>query len=307
LKGTTYWYETATNLALVNTANVFTQKQTVNMGAIGGDAFELISTNATAGGGPDLSLYRDSATPAAADVLSRIIWRGEDSAGNKQDYAYLEGAILDPVSTSEDGELRAYTALAGSVAPRLTLAAGLVVNGVAGTVPAGGDKGVGTINTDLGMYVDGHGMAVQHKAVFNSVYTTLGTILPHDDTIPQITEGNEVLSVTITPISALSRFILRATLNVGGATSLQVSGSTFRVGFTDGIGSSSISLNSTNFMDQLIVAASYDAVDLTARTYTVRVGSAAASDVFLNGDGTARVFGGSAVSRLDIYEVLTQE
>ena len=54
---------------------------------------------------PELSLYRNSASPANADYLGQIKFQGENDAGGKVVYAKITGKILDVDSTSEDGIL----------------------------------------------------------------------------------------------------------------------------------------------------------------------------------------------------------
>lgn len=89
-------------------------------GGIVGD-LTLTSTDAGATGEPDLILDRDSASPAASDVLGRVIFRGEDDAGNDQDYAMIQSVLVDPVNTSEDGALVFQTAIAGTLTTGLHL------------------------------------------------------------------------------------------------------------------------------------------------------------------------------------------
>jgi hypothetical protein len=71
-------------------------------------------TDAGAGVGPVLSLYRNSATPAVSDVLGQVRFDGEDSAGNLQTYSDIFTQILDPTSGSEDGQLHFRTVIAGT-------------------------------------------------------------------------------------------------------------------------------------------------------------------------------------------------
>lgn len=75
----------------------------------------ITSTDAGSTTGPLISVYRDSASPAALDFIGQYQFDGEDSAGNKQTYAAIVTQILDPTSTTEDGELRIYTATNGAV------------------------------------------------------------------------------------------------------------------------------------------------------------------------------------------------
>ena len=73
----------------------------------------LRSTDAGATAGPSLDLFRDSASPAANDLLGRLAFSGEDAVGAKTDYAYIEGVLIDPTNGSEDGGLRFQTLQAG--------------------------------------------------------------------------------------------------------------------------------------------------------------------------------------------------
>lgn len=79
------------------------------------------STDAGAAGGPDMDLYRNSASPAAADLLGSLVFNGKDSAGNKQEYARIQAGIVDPVSTTEDAYLAFSVVVNGAVTERLRL------------------------------------------------------------------------------------------------------------------------------------------------------------------------------------------
>ncbi len=99
------------------------------------------SADAGAVAGPIVSLYRNSATPAASDIIGQVLYQGEDSAGNTEDYASVEATILDPTSTSEDAKLGFSTVVAGTKAERGYIGQGLVIG-----APTGGDKGAGSAN-----------------------------------------------------------------------------------------------------------------------------------------------------------------
>jgi hypothetical protein len=80
----------------------------------------LTSTDAGATASPLLELYRDSASPAANDTIGEIEFNGEDSAGNKQQYALIHGSILSPTSTTEQGQIHFETATAGAVTEKMS-------------------------------------------------------------------------------------------------------------------------------------------------------------------------------------------
>ena len=89
----------------------------------------LNSTDAGASAAPLLDLYRDSASPAASDTLGEIEFNGEDSAGNKQQYALIHGSILSPTSTAEAGQLHFETATGGASTEKMIIGTtNLVIN-----------------------------------------------------------------------------------------------------------------------------------------------------------------------------------
>lgn len=71
---------------------------------IDGDGDTTITSVSAGALGPELVLFQDSASPAAADVVMRITGRGRDSGGNVQEYGHTQWVIVDATSTSEDGE-----------------------------------------------------------------------------------------------------------------------------------------------------------------------------------------------------------
>lgn len=80
----------------------------------------LTSTDAGDAAGPVLTLYRNSSTPAASDILGKLLFQGEDSAGNTEDYAEIYTLLTDATSGSEDATLVFRRKLAG-VMTALTL------------------------------------------------------------------------------------------------------------------------------------------------------------------------------------------
>jgi hypothetical protein len=88
--------------AFTGSANTFTATQTIT------------STDAGAAVGPIIDLYRNSASPAANDILGQVLFNGKDSAGNVQEYGSIQSVIADPTSASEDSSLDFYVYSAGA-------------------------------------------------------------------------------------------------------------------------------------------------------------------------------------------------
>ena len=129
----------------VSVANLTTGRSFTALGMI------LTSTDAGATAAPLLDLYRDSASPAAADTLGEIEFNGEDSAGNKQTYGVIHGSILSPTSTAEQGQLHFETATAGALTEKMIIGTtNLVVNeiGAVFNVRIEGDTDANLFYTD---------------------------------------------------------------------------------------------------------------------------------------------------------------
>jgi hypothetical protein len=141
--GTWDWFD------LFGTANTFSAAQTFSAKPVINADLDLNDTDAGAAVGPILTLYRNSASPLAADRLAQIKWDGEDSADTKTSYAAIEAEILDPTDASEDGEMILRTMAAGTLADRVHVATGLYMSGA-----TGGDKGADTVNASA-VYDDG--------------------------------------------------------------------------------------------------------------------------------------------------------
>lgn len=120
-------------------ANVFTSAQTIQTSAA--TALMLQNDDNSAAAGPVLSLYRNSASPAASDTIGFLSFDGKDSTGATTTYGSLRGFIADPVDGSEDGEFQIATLVAGASGTRVRIGAGIFH-----TSATGGDKGANTIN-----------------------------------------------------------------------------------------------------------------------------------------------------------------
>lgn len=67
-----------------------------------------------AAAGPTYDLFRDSASPAANDGLGYVGFTGRDTIGIETLYARLQGVIVDPTDTTEDGRIIGRVLIAGT-------------------------------------------------------------------------------------------------------------------------------------------------------------------------------------------------
>jgi hypothetical protein len=168
-----------------------------------GDVVVIESTDAGALTA-NLSLFRNSASPAISDILFKVSFDGKDSGGNKTTYATIDAFLIDPTDTTEDAKLRFTTTTAGTQNTAAQLGAGLFVG-----APSGTDKGAGTINATT-LYAGG------------ALTLASGSIT---DTSGAISFGNENLTTTGT--------ITATTMSITSAINFQnTSGQSINGNFT---------------------------------------------------------------------------
>ncbi|TXH12697.1 MAG: hypothetical protein E6R03_12465 [Hyphomicrobiaceae bacterium] len=133
-------------------------------------------------------------------------------------------------------------------------------------------------------------------------YTSCATALPYDDTIPQVSEGTEVFSQSITPKEATSKIEVDVDLMVGAGSSQQTTAALFIDGAANAVQAACVLVSASNVVERIRFSYRYDNASTTAKTFSVRLGTPAGNG-FLNGDGSARKFGGVSVSSLTLREV----
>lgn len=102
---------------------------------------QITSVDGGAAAGPDIQVYRNSASPAANDFAGQILLLGNNSVGTGRQYINLACQILDPTNGSEDSALIIYDYVAGAQVAAMQLANGMILG-----APTGSFKGTGTIN-----------------------------------------------------------------------------------------------------------------------------------------------------------------
>ena len=100
------------NAGGINVTGVSTFNSDVNFaGDINGNV-TIVSTDSGSSAAPELTLYRNSASPAPGDYLGQIMFKGENSNGGQENYAKITGKITDETLGTEDGLIE--TAIKGN-------------------------------------------------------------------------------------------------------------------------------------------------------------------------------------------------
>ena len=166
----------------------------------------------------------------------------------------------------------------------------LVLPDEAGTMALQGGAGVGK---------------VLQVANFQTGAVATGTAaFPSDDSIPQITEGTEFMTLAFTPTSATSTLVIEVNF-YGSLAAAQFLGVGLFVDTTaNALAAASGSLGLSNYHTTVSFIHTLSSASTTARTYRVRAGSnAGGTTTTINGSNSSRTFGGVASSSITITEV----
>lgn len=134
------------------------------------------------------------------------------------------------------------------------------------------------------------------------------TPIPYDDTIPQISEGDQVLTVTITPKYANSVIVIQSNIIAMCVTSWSNNVcALFRNSDVNAIAANAISPGGAvglNYCAPLFF--SQTAGTTSAITYSIRTGPLNGSySIVVNANGANRILGGVCASTLTATEYLT--
>lgn len=144
---------------------------------------------------------------------------------------------------------------------------------------------------------------VQRVRSTTSVSSTTTSIIPADNTIPQNTEGTELLTATITPTSSTSVLRVSALLNIGLNAAATGVCAIFRDSGVNAVAANFQSL-AAGLVGQVVVVYEVVAGSTAATTFRMRVGPGAAATLTVNGSGGTGYFGGVLYSSLLVEEIL---
>jgi len=141
---------------------------------------------------------------------------------------------------------------------------------------------------------------VAHKVAMSTGTTTI----PFDNTIPQITEGFQVMSLAFTPKKANSKLKIEVVTNQAASVATVVATAVFRDSTASAIASALGTFQAAADGTTINTCIAYiDAVSTAVTTFTVRIGSQNAGTTTFNGAVGTQRYGGSLASSITIEEI----
>lgn len=230
--------------------------------------------------GPSLVTFTQATDlfQAKASILSTISTDGGVATGSLVNDA-VTFAKMQNIATAR--LLGRTTASSGDI-EEITVGAGLTLSG--GQLSSSATAAVGSvINSTYAEY---------------TTNANLSAAIPQDDTIPQNTEGTQILSASITPSSTSNKVRVRFQAYGASAAANTIIAAAFRGSVANAIQAVASTTAAANFFAPVGFEVEDSPATTSATTYTIRVGVA-----YLNGSNTSRNFGGASRATLVLEEI----
>ena len=133
---------------------------------------------------------------------------------------------------------------------------------------------------------------------------TTTTQLPRDDTIPQNDEGEEFMTLAITPTNSSNTLLIETELNLDTTTTNYMTVALFQDDTANAIAAAFIHMSGVQHTKRIHLKFKMTAGTTSATTFKVRAGLNAAATVTLNGTNSARLLGGVCTSYMQITEIV---
>jgi len=154
-------------------------------------------------------------------------------------------------------------------------------------------------------------VAVQSQAVRQVVSTFTGTMatgsgasIPFDNTIPQNTEGDQFMSLSITPKSATSRLLIDVTwIGATGTVSQTITAALFQDTTANALAAACCNNATGSGVNTLRFLYSMTSGTTSSTTFKVRAGADGGGVITFNGVASTARMGGVFVSNITITEV----
>jgi hypothetical protein len=154
---------------------------------------------------------------------------------------------------------------------------------------------------DLGSGVISGGVVQVVHAVEGEVITGT-TILPRDDTIPQITEGEKFLEASITPTDVANLLLIEVVLVLSTDDTENIAAAIFQDSTASALATVADRIESTSVTVTLAFKHYMTAGTASSTTFSARAGAATTGTITLNGFAGARKYGGISASSITITE-----
>lgn len=157
--------------------------------------------------------------------------------------------------------------------------------------------------SEVDALISSAGVFVQQVYNSTSSVSTTSTAIPRDNTLPQNTEGAEVITLSITPTNASNYIVVEGRINASlSASSVGIIVALFKDSDASALAVSAFAPPSSQLLSSIPFSYRMVAGTTSTMTFKVRVG-AASGTVTVNGENGLAVYGGASISVIKITEI----
>ena len=146
------------------------------------------------------------------------------------------------------------------------------------------------------------GFVVQAVNTLSNAVATGTTLIPIDDTIPQITEGDQYMTLAITPKSATNILVIQVTVYMSNSAANDLIVALFQDSTANALAAASTYQGAATGRITIPLTYTMTAGTTSSTTFRIRAGGSAAGTTTFNGFSSARVFGAITKSSIVITE-----
>jgi hypothetical protein len=161
------------------------------------------------------------------------------------------------------------------------------------------DDNLGILNGVIG--TDFRNLLKTESVVSGAMASSTATI-PFDNTIPQITEGFQVLSISYTPISDNSKLVIETFVCSYSVNNMPICTALFQSGISNTIGCSFNNLFTDGGAINSYVKVDLSNTNLTSKTFSTRIGGSSAIQITFNGKANTAYYGDTLKSFIQVSE-----
>tara|TARA_R100001530_G_scaffold6191_1_gene7331 strand:- start:35 stop:1774 length:1740 start_codon:yes stop_codon:yes gene_type:complete len=149
----------------------------------------------------------------------------------------------------------------------------------------------------------GGGKVLQVVEVHDGAVATGSTIMPSDDTIPQNSEGNEWMTLAVTPASASNLLRIDTCVHMATTSDDQMIAAIFQDSTASALSASAYRQSAANKINSVYMTHYMTAGTTSSTTFKVRGGGMNSGTITFNGVSSGRLFGGVLASFIIITEI----